>query len=532
MSKLILPDPTRRLILRGAAGGALAGLAAACRVPETSASNYQRFDTDPFTLGVASGEPTPEGMVLWTRLAPNPFEPDGGMGESTVDVRWEMAEDEAFTRIVRRGVERAVPGQGHSVHAEIYGLPAGRTYFYRFHAGEATSPVGRTATAPAFLSGVDRMRVAWVSCAHYEQGFFHAYRNIVEENADLLIHTGDYIYESSWGPQVRRHAVPEPYTIADYRMQHALYRLDPDLQAAASHCPWLVTWDDHEVDNDYAGDVGEEAGVSIADFRDRRLAAYQAYWENMPLRRRSMLERARGEMRIWGESVFGNLAAIYMTDGRQFRTPMACPTESDRGGNMIARDCAERLDPARTYLGNDQEGWLRYNFARSGARWNLVVQPTLFSPFYGTDPETGAANAWSDGWDGYPAARQRMVDLFASRPESNPIVLGGDTHCYWVCDVKQDYEDPASAIVASEFVTTAVTSHHTNHDAFAQTASNFGHIRHFDARERGYGLLDLSAERAEITLRTVGEVKRRDGYAPGDQARFVVEAGRPGPQAV
>ena len=530
MSKLILPDMNRRLLLRGAAGGAVAALAAACRLPETGASSARGFRNDPFSLGVASGDPTPDGMVLWTRLAPNPLDPDGGMASEPVEVAWEIAEDEGFLNIVRSGVERALPGQGHSVHAEIHGLPAGRTYFYRFHAGDATSPTGRTATTPAFLSGVDRMRIAWVSCSHYEQGFFHAYRDLVEENADLVIHTGDYIYESSWGPQVRRHAVPEPYTLADYRMTHALYRLDPDLQAAAAHAPWLMTWDDHEVDNDYAGDVAEEPHVGLADFRERRLAAYQAYWENMPLRRRSMLERASGRMRVWGETVFGNLAAVYMTDGRQFRTPMACPTEEDRGGNIIARDCPERLDPERTYLGEAQERWLNFNFGRSGARWNLLVQPTLFSPFYSADPETGALTAWSDGWDGYPAARQRLIDTFAGRPESNPILLGGDTHCYWVTDVKQDYADPTSPTVASEFVTTAVTSHHTNHDAFAANVPNFPHIRHFDARERGYGLVELTAERAEVTLRTVGEVKRRDGREKRDQARFVVEAGRAGPQ--
>lgn len=529
MARLVLPELDRRFILRSAAGGAAIALASACRAP-APASGAQVFRNDPFSLGVASGDPSADGFVLWTRLAPNPMDRDGGMAPEPVDVAWELAEDDSFTTIVRAGVERALPGWGHSVHAEVHGLPAGREYFFRFHAGGATSPVGRALTAPAYGAGLDHMRIAWASCAHYEQGFFHAYRDMADERPDLIIHTGDYIYESSWGPQVRRHTTPEPYTLEDYRLVHALYRLDPDLQAASAIAPWLVTWDDHEVDNDYAGDVSEQPFVSLDAFRARRLAAYQAYWENMPLRRRSMLERSSGRMRIWGQTVFGDLAEINMTDGRQFKTPMACPTPEDRGGNVVARACEDRLDPARSYLGEAQERWLRRSFARSGARWSFVVQPTLFSQFFTTDRETGEATAWTDGWDGYPAARQRMVDVFASRAEANPIVLGGDTHCYWVCDVKQDFDDPASATVASEFVTTAVTSHHTNHDVFAANAANFGHIKHFDARERGYGLIDLYQDRAEVALRTVGEVKRRDGYAPRDQRRYVVEAGRRGPQ--
>ena len=519
----MLRTPSRRLLLGSAAAGAAAALTSACRAP--SLGPQQSFRNDPFSLGVASGDPAADGFVLWTRLAPNPLDPGAGMAPEPVDVAFEIAEDEAFTQIVRTGVERALPGQGHSVHAEIHGLPAGRTFFYRFHARGVTSPAGRAMTAPAYGAGLEAMKIAWASCAHYEQGFFHAYRDMAEERPDLIIHTGDYIYESSWGPQVRRHVVPEPNTLEDYRRVHALYRLDPDLQAAAAIAPWLVTWDDHEVDNDYAGDVSEQPGVSLEDFRARRLAAYQAYWENMPLRRRSMLERASGRMRIWGQSVFGDLAEVNMTDGRQFKTPMACPSEEDRGGQIIARDCPERLDPERSYLGMSQERWLYRAAGGSGARWSFIVQPTLFSPFYGNDPETGEPTSWSDGWDGYPAARQRLVDALASKPDINPILLGGDTHCYWVTEVKADYEDPASAPVASEFVTTAVTSHHTNHDAFAAQAANFAHIKHFDARERGYGLIHLSHDRAEVALRTVGEVKRRDGFERGDQKRFVVEAG-------
>jgi len=524
MARLDIPAVNRRFVLTSAAGGAAAALASACRAPETGGAPV--FRNDPFSLGVASGDPASDGFVLWTRLAPNPLDPDGGLAPEAVDVAYEIALDEGFTQIVRAGVERALPGQGHSVHAEIHGLEAGREYFYRFHTGGVTSPVGRALTAPAYGAGHDSLKIAWASCAHYEQGYFHAYRDMADERVDLIIHTGDYIYESSWGPQVRRHISPEPYTLEDYRRVHANYRLDPDLQAAAAIAPWLVTWDDHEVDNDYAGDVSEEPFVSLEDFRARRLAAYQAYWENMPLRRRSMLERASGRMRIWGQTVFGDLAEINMTDGRQFKTPMACPTAEDRGGQVIdPATCDERQDEARSYLGEAQERWLRRSFARSGASWSFIVQPTLFSQFYTVNPETNLPTSWTDGWDGYPAARRRLAETLASREDADPIILGGDTHCYWVSEVKTDYDDPTSPSVGSEFVTTAVTSHHSNHDLFAANVERFDHIKHFDARERGYGLINLTHDQADVHLRTVGEVKRRDGYARRDQKRFVVERG-------
>lgn len=516
--------PTRRLVLGSAAAGAAAALASGCQVSDPAGSGPV-FRNYPFSLGVASGDPTSEGVVLWTRLAPNPLDPDGGMGEAIIDVAWEIAEDEAFARIVKTGVERALPGWGHAVHAEVYGLAPGRTYFYRFHTGGVTSPTGVTKTATAYGAGLDQMKIAWFSCSHYEQGYFHAYRDAVNERPDLVIHTGDYIYESSWGPQVRRHPTAEPYTLEDYRLFHALYRLDPDLQALAGVAPWLMTWDDHEVDNDYAGDVSEEAFVDAETFRARRLAAYQAYWENMPLRRRSMLERASGHMRIWGQSVFGDLAEVNMTDGRQFKTPMPCNPEDDRGGNVIMADCEELFDPERTYLGSAQESWLNRSFARSGAKWHFLVQPTVFAPLEFPNPDGDVPFLWSDGWDGYPLARQRLIDMMASREGANPILLGGDTHCFWVSEIRQDYNDPDSMHVGADFVTSAVTSHRYDYGRNKAIEESTDFIKHFDSREQGYGLINLTKDQAEVHLRVVGEVKRRDGFDPRDQKVFIVEDG-------
>jgi len=255
------------------------------------------YISDPFSLGVACGDPTPDGAVLWTRLAPSPLDPDGGMPRQPVELAWEVAADERFSEVLKSGRTIVGPEAAHTAHVELYGLPAGRPCFYRFHAGSATSPVGRFVTAPAYGASLERFRLAWASCQHYEQGFFTPYQDMVAQDPDLIIHSGDYIYESSWGPQIRRQVVPEPYTLADYRRLHAQYKLDPDLQAAHRAAPWLFIWDDHEVDNDYAGNIGEEADVSIEEFFRRRVAAYTAYFEHLPLRRRSAVT-PEGTMRI------------------------------------------------------------------------------------------------------------------------------------------------------------------------------------------------------------------------------------------
>jgi alkaline phosphatase D len=450
------------------------------------------------------------------------------MDPGPLAVGYEVAIDEAFTQIVRQGRTYARPESAHSLHIELSGLAPGRPFYYRFHAGAATSPVGRFATAPAYTAGLERLRIAWTSCQHYEQGYFTPYRDLVAQAPDLVIHTGDYIYESSWGPQIRRHVVPEPYSLSDYRLVHALYKTDPDLQAAHAAAPWVFIWDDHEVDNDYAGNVSEEAAVSAEAFFARRVAAYRAYFEHQPLRRRSMV-MPDGSMRIWGQSSFGSLAHLYLTDGRQFRSAAACPSATDRGGRIIPAGCPDLLDPARTYLGPAQERWLRSNFGRGPATWNILVQPTLLSPFNG-DTVEGEPGVWSDGWSGFPAARDRLTGLFAEREGSNPIVLGGDTHCYWVSDIKTDYADTTARPVGAEFVTTSITSLRSGYDRIARNLPLNPHIKHFDNREHGYGLLDLYPERAEVDLRVVESPRYRGGATSRSQARFVVEAGNPGAQ--
>lgn len=518
---------SRRLALKTAFAAAAAGFVQPWR--GTAMAQTGPMPGDPFSLGVASGDPTPDGFVLWTRLAPLPLDPTGGLGDQPVEVLLEVAEDDNFRRVVRSQRLMSRPDRAHAVHAEIYGLPAGREFHYRFRAGGADSPTGRTRTAPEFGAPLDRLRAAWMSCQHYEQGFFTPYRDIVAQNPDVLIHTGDYIYESSWGPQVRRHPGPEPLDLAGYRLHHAAYKLDRDLQAAHAAAPWLFIWDDHEVDNDYAGDVSEEPHVPLDEFRLRRIAAYRAYFEHLPLRGRSIVTAA-GQMRTWGSSVWGDLVEFWLTDGRQYRTPDPCPSPEDRGGHLEPQTCPGFMDENQTYFGREQEEWLRRNFGRGTARWDVLVQATLFSRLNQTLPD-GTPAAYTDGWDGFPIARRRMTDIIGGR-NPNTIILGGDMHCHWAANVKADYFDPDSAVIASEFVTTSITSHSYAYNAFNSMLPINQHILHMDDRQRGYGLAEFTRDRTEVAQRVVDGVARRDQGAASDQARWVIEAGRPGPQRV
>src|SRR5215213_4133218 len=280
----------------------------------------------PFGLGVASGYPTTTGVVLWTRLV-------GASSLAPSPVTWEVAGDESMRTIVRRGEASAEPDWAHSVHVEAHGLEPDRWYWYRFTAGDAQSPIGRTRTAPVVATQPSRLRFDFASCQHFEQGYFNAYRHMVADEPDLMVFLGDYIYESHWGRDlVRSHNAPEPYTLDDYRARYALYKSDPDLQAAHAACPWIVTWDDHEVDNDYADDRPED-GMEKAQFLERRAAAYRAYYEHMPLPAR--LRPQGPNMRIYTDVGWGSLARFFVVDNRQYRSWQACPRPKRSGGSNV-----------------------------------------------------------------------------------------------------------------------------------------------------------------------------------------------------
>jgi alkaline phosphatase D len=513
---------SRRGLLRGAAA---AGASLALGPFVSRAHARVTLPGDPFTLGVASGYPLPTGVALWTRLAPSPLEPGGGMPPGVVPVEWEVAADDRFGTIVQKGVTHATPEWAHSVHAEATDLEPGRWYWYRFRAAGAESPVGQTRTAPAPGAALKRMSFAFASCQQYEQGYFSAYRHMVADPPDLIVHLGDYIYESSWGhDHVRKHGAPEPHTLDDYRARFALYKSDPDLQAAHAACPWLVTWDDHEVDNDYAGDRSENLDAPEW-FRLRRANAYRAYYEHMPLRRHMV--PLGPHMQLYHRAAFGSLAEFHVLDDRQYRSPQVCP-RAGRGGSAVVGDCAERLDPRRTMLGDAQEAWLVAGLDRSPARWNIIAQQTLMAPL---DFKPGPGQAvWTDGWDGYPRARRRLLDFLARRKPGNPLVIGGDVHAFWVTGLKPDAEDPRSPVVASEFVGTSITSQSGRQQAELDgwRAEN-PHVKFANVTRRGYVRVELTPARCRADLRGMEHVTAPGGRAD-TVASFVVEAGRPGPE--
>jgi alkaline phosphatase D len=509
---------SRRTFLLTASGLVVLGAAPAALV-----LGQPRFTANPFTLGVASGYPQADGFVLWTRLAPDPLH-GGGMPSQSIRVGWEVAEDESFRSIAARGTATASAQWAHSVHVEVSGLQPGRWYWYRFRAGDAASQLGRTRTAPAPGAAVERMRFALASCQHYEQGYFAAYRHMAREDLDLVAHLGDYIYESSWGRKhVRKHEAGEPITLEEYRNRHALYKSDADLQFAHAAFPWIVTWDDHEVQNDYAGDHSQER-VPAQLFAKRRRAAYQAYYEHMPLP--ASARPQADEMRLYAHSAFGTLARFHVLDDRQYRSPQVCPRPG-RGGSNVVQDCAERLDPRRTLLGEAQERWLFDGLAASDARWNIVAQQTLVAQL---DRMPGEGQAfWTDGWDGYPESRRRLLSHIRDSRVANPLFVGGDIHAAIIADLRVNFDDPRTPVVASEFVTTSITS-----DGHARTrvdawAADNPHIRYGDPTRRGYTVMELSARRCVARLYTLDDVKEPDTRIR-NLVSFAVENGRPGPQ--
>ena len=513
------PSQRRRAVLRCAAACAASAVLAPLMPRKTWAQ--PRFGAYPFALGVASGAPRADGAVLWARLAPEPLA-GGGMPRENVELAWELAADEGFRDIVRTGTATATPELGHSVHVELTRLEPARWYWYRFATGDAVSPVGRTRTAPAPDTALERLRFAFASCQQYEQGYYAAHRHLAAEDLDLVVFLGDYIYESSWGRNhVRKHATMEPYTLADYRNRHAQYKSDPDLQSSHAAVPWIVTWDDHEVDNDYADERSEDLDP---DFLARRAAAYQAYYEHMPLARRSLPQGPSAQ--IYDRYTFGDLLQFHVLDDRQYRSHQAC-AKPGRGGSNVVEACAGRLAADRTMLGAAQEAWLADGLARTRARWNVIAQQTLLAPL---DRKPGPDQSfWTDGWDGYPAARARLLDDIARLKPSNPLVIGGDVHCNWVADLKPDFDDPKSPLVATEFCGTSITSQGPSARQLLAWLVENPHLRYGNGQQRGYVKMEIGRNACTATLRALDSEKRADSgiYT---LATFVVENGRPGAQ--
>lgn len=469
---------------------------------------------DPFGLGVASGEPAADGVVLWTRLMNLDDDPT-----ATHAVRWELASDAEFRTIVRTGDATALSQLGHSVHVELQGLEPAREYWYRFHAGDATSPVGRTRTAPAPGSIPDELQFTFVSCQHYERGWYTGYRHMVDEAPELIIHLGDYIYEDGPGLRtdiVRRHDTLEPRTLDEYRQRYALYKSDPLLQAAHATAPWVFTPDDHEVDNDWAG-INNTEGDALDVFMERRAAAFQALYENLPMRQSAV---PRGpEADLHRRLDFGDLMQLHVLDTRQHRTLQPC-------GGRRAAPCDERFAEGQTILGDAQRAWLLDGLGRSTARYNVLANQVFMAQLVeGTDELTLPM----DKWDGYPNDRQQVMQTLADRRPSNPIVVTGDLHTNWVNDLKLDFDRPDSPTVGTEFAGTAISSSGDGVDTGPQGENAMGHNAHikFFNAQRGYVRCSITPERFRADFRVMPYVTRPD--APiSTRSSWVVEDGVPG----
>ncbi|UUT22847.1 alkaline phosphatase [Pseudomonas sp. T8] len=485
----------------------------------------------PFTLGVASGDPLPDGFVIWTRLAPlfNAADGRGGLSRA-VPVRWRVASDAAMKRIVKQGVVTATERFAHSVHVEVAGLEAGRPYWYQFESLGAQSPTGQSRTAPP-LHAMASARLGFVSCSHWERGYFSAYRHLAAEQPDLVFFLGDYIYEKSYAPDsgkiIRPHGSDEALDLAGYRNRYAQYKTDPDLQMLHASAPSVATWDDHEVQNDYANQWSQDPGTPVAAFLKRRAAAYQAFYEHMPLRARSLPKGA--DMRIYRRLDFGRLARFHVLDGRQYRSEQPCIAPNGSHQGHIAEDsCLDLRNPRRTMLGWEQEAWLDQGLAQSRAQWNVIAQDLLVAPLLQRVPASQALGHWTDGWDGYRATRERVLASIERRRASNPVFWGGDIHSFWVTDLHARAHDPDSRIVASEFVGTSVTSDGQSFNAILPLNP---HVRFFESRWRGYVAVELEERKMLTHLRIISDP--RDPHASVSTLKsFVVESGRAGALAV
>ncbi|MFJ3665123.1 alkaline phosphatase D family protein [Streptomyces sp. NPDC090106] len=506
--------PDRRRFLT--AGAAVLGAAASAQLwlPQAARAAETPLPDGVFSLGVASGDPLPEAVVLWTRLAPDPLN-GGGMPDRAVPVEWEIAEDERFGKPVRRGVAQARPEYGHSVHVDARGLRPGRAYWYRFRAGGQLSPTGRTRTAPHPHSKGGALRIALASCQNWQHGWFTPYADMLAQDPDVVLFVGDYVYEStpsSSGPR-RHEGTGEPYTLVQYRNRYAQYRTDPDLAAMHANAPWVVTFDDHEVDNDFAGEIPQDPDKQTPDaFRARLTAAYQAYYEHMPVRAAQIPDGPH--IRMYRRFEYGRLARLNVLDTRQYRSDQVTGQEAAK-------------DPALTMLGAAQRKWLLDSLHGSPARWNLVASQIMMAE---TDILPGEGKQWYyDAWDGYQAERNRFLTEF--RQVRNPVVLSGDRHLTMISDLKEDFADPASRVVGAEFVGTSISSNGDQdqaafHAQWDPLKADNPHWRFIDAH-RGYHLFDIDRHGIDAQVRVVDTV-RAPAATASTQAALRVEAGRPG----
>lgn len=506
---------TRRSFVLGTASFAAAALLSTRARGAVAAT--PKLPAYPFSLGVASGDPLPDGVVLWTRLAPQPLAVGGGMPPEPVEVSWQLADDEAMTRIVQSGTAVATPQWAHSVHVEVSGLRPARWYWYRFKVGTELSPVARTRTAPAATAVAEKLRFAFASCQHYETGLYTAYDHLSREDVELVVHLGDYIYEGAAREKLaRRHNVQECIALDDYRTRYALYKTDPHLQRAHAIAPWIVTWDDHEVVNNYTGDISGKPSTR-ADFLLRRAAAYQAYFEHMPLRRSALPHGP--DMLLYRTLSYGRLAQFHVLDTRQYRTD-----QPQGDGNKPPSPVL--MDSKGTALGDTQRDWLFSGLERSPAAWNILAQQIMVAR---VDKTRGPEITYSmDQWPGYEFERRRVLRHFHDKKIKNPVVLTGDIHTNWANELIADFDQLDSQSVATEFVGTSISSGGDGSDTPKSTDQLYAEnpfVKYFNA-ERGYVRCEITPQQWRTDYRTVPFVTK-PGAPVNTRASFVVESGRP-----
>lgn len=480
-----------------------------------------QFSAYPFSLGVASGDPRPDSVVLWTRLAPDPLSGQP-MPAISIPVQWQIATDAQMTQVIQQGTVQAAPKWGHSVHVVAENLSPGQWYWYQFQVGSEKSPVGRTRTMPALDADPEQLKFAFVSCQHYEKGYFTAYQHLVQEDLDLVFHLGDYIYEGGPHPgRPRQHIGPNPVDLETYRLRYALYKSDPQLQAAHAAFPFICIWDDHEVDEDYAQDQSQDF-TDPAVFSQRRWAAYQAYYEYLPLR--PTAQPQDGQVQLFRRFQFGQLAEFHCLDTRQYRDDQPCATQGIGGGAIVSA-CQDRLANDRSMLGKQQEAWLLQGLQKSSAHWQVIAQQQLMAELqFGLETVSGY---WTDGWDGYVASRQRILDCVEQHPQQNLVVIGGDIHSFGVADLKTNFQDPKSPVIGTEFVGTSISSTGLPQALYALSRKINPHIKFLDSRHRGYVLCQVTREVWTTHLRIVDSVEKPESTIR-TLASFQVKNGQPG----
>jgi alkaline phosphatase D len=519
----------RRTLLKSATA---AGLLTAAAPLLRAAPARAEFKTNPFTLGIASGDPSPDGFVVWTRLAPAPLEIDGGMGDAPVEVAWQVARDPAMTQVVREGAAVARVELAHSVHVELDGLEPGRDYFYRFRSGDAESMTGRARTLPAAGSAVGELRFAAAGCQQWEGGYYTAWRGIAEDQLDFVFHYGDYIYERAYSATDRQgHALarvmpqdfPVCMTLTDYRRRYALYKSDLDLQAAHAACAFVSSFDDHEVADNWAS-ASDPKNTPAEAFLVRRAAAFQAWYEHMPVRRAQMPYGP--DVQAYRRFSVGRLADVAVLDTRQYRSKQPC-------GDGFKAHCAEADEAARTMMGTRQEAWLADGLRESGATWQVLAQQVLFSHFdwrslyWVTETEAPAVDL--DAWDGASAARARMLKLWREARVANPVVLSGDMHRGLALELRDDGADPSSPCLGVEFLATSIASGGDGAATLPNAGTMYANNPHlkYISEQRGYHRHTVTPRQWQADFRVVDRIST-PGLPVTTAKTLVVEAGKPG----